>query len=40
MTFRERVLVGIIASGLAVSILAPSCEPERVEIATEREVRK
>lgn len=29
MTFRERVLAGIIASGLAIAILGP-CEPKPV----------
>lgn len=30
MTFRERVLVGIIASCIALSLFAPSCDPEPV----------
>lgn len=30
MTFRERVLLGIIASGLAISMFAPSCDPKPV----------
>ena len=30
MSFRERVLLGIIASGLALSMFAPSCDPKPV----------
>ena len=28
MTFRERVLIGIIASMLVLSVFAPSCDPQ------------
>lgn len=30
MTFRDRIIAGIIASGLAIAVLGP-CEPRRIE---------
>ena len=28
LSFRERILAGIIASGLAIAMFAPSCDPK------------
>ena len=37
MTFRERIILGIIASGLTIAVLGP-CEPTRIETRCAREV--
>lgn len=37
MTLRERILLGVIASGLTVAVLGP-CEPTRVEVVCAREI--
>jgi hypothetical protein len=31
MSFRERILMGIIASGLTLAMFAPSCDPKPVD---------
>lgn len=38
MTFRDRVIIGIIASGLALALFAPSCDPKPTPQACAKKV--
>jgi hypothetical protein len=38
MSFRERVLLGIIASGLTLAMFAPSCDPKPTPEACARKL--
>ena len=37
MTFKERIVLGVLASGLALALFAPSCDPKPIPQPTIQE---